>query len=77
MNTAAMQAGKAAANARKALEHAAAQRAYMGWVKEESLAYRRLTIAREFGDESAHDAERLWQATLRAMPKPPPDHAWS
>lgn len=79
MNTAAMQAGRAAANERKAREHAIAQHAFLGWVKDESLAYRRLALAREFGgltSTAAHDAERLWRATIRAMPKPPPDHAW-
>lgn len=76
----AMQAGKAAANARKAREHAAAQQRYLAWLKDESLAYKRLVLAREFGGidgEGAHDAEVLWRSTIRAMPKPPPDHAWS
>lgn len=73
---AAMQAGKQAANERRARDHAAAQVAYLGWVKDESLAYKRLTLAREF-DGGVDIAEALWKATLRAMPKPPPDHAWS
>lgn len=76
----AMQAGKVAANARKAREHAAAQTAYLGWVKDESLAYKRLVLTREFSgsaSDAAHDAEVLWRSTIRSMPKPPPDHAWS
>lgn len=75
----AMRAGKAAADERRAREHAAAQAAYLSWVKDESLAYRRLALTREFSgsdSDAAHDAEALWRSVIRAMPKPPPDHAW-
>jgi predicted deacylase len=77
----AMQEGRKAADERRQAAHRANREVFVGWVRDEAMAYKRLILAREFGggeSVAAADAQAAYDAVLRAAPSQlPPDSAWA